>query len=212
MSHETARYEKTIFLQIFTAMGMFYSFNRVFTSCNGSFFRCFMINLFVIVLMCNCKHTDTNDIINIKIDVSERSKVDLSEISDQVIAVPLETNENCLLAKENIRRIEYYEGVYYLEDYFYVYAFNTSGNFIRRFGKRGPGPDEYINKMSFCLNRLTRHVCLFTTDKRVMVYDLEGNLIKYFSNVNPGIPFFSNNHFYIRHFTFLKALVKNNVA
>jgi hypothetical protein len=55
-----------------------------------------------------------------------------------------------------------------------VMVFDMEGNFIRLIGKRGRGPNEYINLISFCFDKNTEDLLFYTGNS--------GNVLKYRSD------------------------------
>jgi len=163
---------------------------------NNRFLQVFKIFLLLLLYANACSQSDIKERYCINIDISKKSKVPLSEIADNVVAIPLETADYCLLKR--IDNIEIFEGLYYVHDMRSVFVFDQEGKFVRQIGKQGRGPGEYNQLFDFCINRTERQIYLISTSF-IHVFDIDGNFIKQSRISAPGHVFFANNHLYHQH-------------
>ncbi len=96
---------------------------------------------------CSSSPKEDYNIDNIVLQLSETdSKINLSELVDSIVYIPLETNEQSLLG--DIDRIIVTENGDYLiadkETASGVFVFDSKGHFLQKIGKRGSSPSEYV--------------------------------------------------------------------
>jgi len=111
--------------------------------------------------------------------IKKEKQEKLSAIIDSSFVVKLETNKNCLI--NNIDKMIVYEDKIYILDKKKsngVFEFTKEGKFIKKFGKKGKGPGEYIDLKAFTINKKERRVILFDwSRKRFLAYNLQGDYI-----------------------------------
>jgi len=89
---------------------------------------------------------------------------------DSISFIKLETNPNCLIT--DLRQLEMNDSLIFLLDLSNcLYVFNKEGNFISKIGRKGDGPDEYINLSTFYVDN--------ENNKIVIVDDAKGSFITY---------------------------------
>jgi hypothetical protein len=113
----------------------------------------------------------------VSIDVASAKPKDLSGKFEVVEIVPLETTEasiltdvtRVLIGKEYILTETRGRG---------IDLWGRDGRFIRKIGRRGNGPNEYLDFEDFQLDENQKKIYLHDrTRQRMMVYNLEGNVI-----------------------------------
>jgi len=148
-----------------------------------------MKNLLILLLLscisCSNNHgTDINgadSLLYIQIakpDISSLQPLFLSEFSDSIEYVQLETTSECLLP--------YYVGGYMSEinnllfvcDFSAIYQFDiVTGKFLRRIGRRGQGPGEY-QQVNMTINANDHQILLKTPGKNgLLTYNFEGKYL-----------------------------------
>ena len=98
-----------------------------------------------LLLFSSCRHEKKTDLITI--DILEGLKTEkefrLSEIVDDVEYVKLETTPECLLSEASYMIVKNY--ILVTQDSpKQIYLFTRSGKYLRKIGRTGKGPDEYI--------------------------------------------------------------------
>ncbi len=104
----------------------------------------------------------------------------LSSLYDSISYVKLETTSECLIG--NIKKIIPSANQYFIfdEEYFNIFIFDTNGKFLKKIGKRGTGPNEYIKIDDICFDRIqNRLFVLDNTRNRILVYNNRGEDLYY---------------------------------
>lgn len=80
---------------------------------------------------------------------SHLSRLKLSEITDSVVYVPLETTEESLIG--SISRVVFADGIFFIQDCITnsIFLFSQDGKFITKINRQGRGPDEYLRLYDF---------------------------------------------------------------
>lgn len=135
------------------------------------------------MLFCNKKQDNTENEIMvvdkvqspIKIELPEEGKQDLkiSYFADNVMYVPLETNENCYLRW--IAQLKKYDSLIVISDMRRILVFGQDGSFIRQIGRRGKGPGEYGTIGNFDLYKDTVYVA---HNQSISKYTIDGHFVK----------------------------------
>lgn len=98
----------------------------------------------------------------------------LANIITQPEIIPLENSRDA--AFSGINQIYYYKGHYYIFDKYganSLLVFDSIGNFIRRIGRKGHGPGEFIQLNAFTIQRDT----IFALDangQKILAYSTDG--------------------------------------
>ncbi|MCG6189350.1 6-bladed beta-propeller [Maribellus maritimus] len=131
-------------------------------------------------------------------NIGKSEKIPVSKIAESIRFIPLETNKNCLF-DTNISKIEIFEETLFISDYNYIFRYDLNGSFLKRIGKKGRGPGEYMHgSQSFLIDRAHRHIIVYDMNsKRIIKYDFEGNFVDEEKiNFLPGpIEWVSENNF-----------------
>jgi hypothetical protein len=100
---------------------------------------------------CNQKKENNESLttIDIESNVKNMKELYLSSYADDIRYIPLETKEGVFL--ENIIDFDISNGLIVTTDLSSVVVFDSGGHFIRKFGTKGRGPEEYqfIQNLSF---------------------------------------------------------------
>ena len=147
-----------------------------------------ILGLFMLLISINiivgCKHpsskSDSNDIISITIDIQkDKNSFPLSEITEKIDIIELETNELSFINKE-------IQSVHILGDFLIVkdasmcvLVFDMQGNYIRRIGKQGQGPGELFGVL-YIQTDPKENTIWFWMFNKVAIFDINGNLVHEF--------------------------------
>lgn len=114
----------------------------------------------------------------ISIKNGEIEKLTETDVLKSIHFVPLETTDSCLVGGE-IKQLEIFEGKIFLLDMnAQIFAFNCSGKFLQRIGKRGPGPEEYVNATHLYIDPFQKCICIYDASTSYMVrYTLDGTYL-----------------------------------
>jgi len=115
--------------------------------------------------------------LDLKSAIKDSTIVNLSEICDSLIYIPLESNEKCIIGESKDIKFITDDEFIFLEDRGNLYKFNMSGKFLLQFGKKGRGPKEY-ECSTFCIDRKNKRVYANAGSKgRLMQFNYNGKLI-----------------------------------
>jgi hypothetical protein len=139
--------------------------------------------LVFIMLLFSCNSNkpanDDDGTINVSLDMNVNQKIDISEFVDSVRFIKLETNNECLIA--DIRKVIFYEGLYYIHDYktASIFVFDESGKYQFKIHKKGQGPGEYAEITHFLIDYSNKQILIYDVTMRKMIYyTLDGKFIK----------------------------------
>lgn len=114
--------------------------------------------------------------------------------------VPLETTDSCFLG--DIYKIIPWGDFYYVSDLEKVFLFSTDGKFLRKFGKKGRGPEEYTALTDFVVDPDNGDIYLLGLGK-ILVYSLDGKFLRSFEmDVDWQVATFDGNG----HIVFISAV------
>ena len=151
-----------------------------------------LFTLFVIITFCKCQ-SEADPILTITIDPEQGSLVPLSEITEKLDVVELETNNSSLI--NDITMVDTLNNHYLIADYENgILVFDKAGKFIRKIGKIGRGPGEVAHFMSFRIDRADNLIHLNSLSGPA--YDINGNFINKKSDhiSNSGLSHISSNY------------------
>jgi len=124
------------------------------------------------------------DIVN---EIGNYQRVYCSNLFSSIELIPLETGDDCLLAKLPFPQIILKDTFIFINRHTLsdqqLYAFGSSGKFLNPIGRRGQGPGEYLFSSKFFLN--TEKPTIFVEDtKHILEYDFKGNHIRSFKRLS----------------------------
>ena len=138
------------------------------------------LSSFLLIIICFSLFSNAQTTVRIPIgqDIENTKELPISLIAKEIQFVPLETNTNCLLDND-ISKIEVFDNNIFISDYIYIFKFDLDGKFIKRIGKIGKGPGEYIKGFqTFLIDKQNKHLIIFELiSKKMMVYDFDGSFI-----------------------------------
>jgi len=111
------------------------------------------------------------------IDLDKAERVDhisLSELCSNMKTIILETNDSALIKQDGGMQV-YKDNIFVLDknDRGNLYAFNKEGKFIRKYGNRGNGPEEYLSIKDFTIDPENEIVYLSDDDaSQILLYDI----------------------------------------
>ncbi len=112
----------------------------------------------------------------------EKSNMNLkmSDVVDSICYVSLETDTVCLVGQ--IDKLIPMDTAFIVVDKDIarsIYVFNREGRFIRKIGKSGPGPEEYLGIEDVCLDQEKGQIVILDLkSKHFLIYSLEGEFVK----------------------------------
>ncbi|MDP3452958.1 MAG: 6-bladed beta-propeller [Bacteroidales bacterium] len=116
-------------------------------------------------------------IIDLAGNVGKTSVVNLSEIAESVDYIPLETNDESLLAPP-LTYLNFVNGKLYIRQFqTEIKIFNQDGSFVKVFNKQGRGPQEYEFLSDFYIDLLTNNLLVYT-HKKLSEYNINGDFVR----------------------------------
>jgi len=132
-----------------------------------------IVFLFSLFLPYACQHRPSDSI-----DLTREVPMSVFDLYSRVETIQLETPPDALIG--SIRKIEYYDGFYYIIDVVtqQIFCFDKDGSFIFKIDDQGKGPGEYNYISDFAIDRHNnRMIVLEPPLGRVLIFDLKGNHI-----------------------------------
>ena len=137
----------------------------------------FIYIFFVYTILISCNSNDRSEIPIISVDVYQDEPLSLSEISEDIKAIELETTDESLIGGcgrvlvsddyilfLDVTRFEYK-----------IFLFDRSGKFLRQISRKGQGPGEYSVIQDITADFKNNRIYISTGN--LMCYDFEGNFI-----------------------------------
>jgi len=123
----------------------------------------------------------TGDVYRIDVYGAYREKAgfSLSRIADDIVFIPLETTDECLLDLKGQMFVVMTREDIFIFDYIKGYRFDINGKFVNSIGTKGQGPGEFIRSMAMDVDTVNRRV-YFLDDRRIVEYDYDGKHIETF--------------------------------
>ena len=136
-----------------------------------------IIFLLILLFSCTSRDKSNNEGITYTIKLADNQKTDLkySDIIDVQKWIALDTLNECIIG--DVAKIEDFNKEYYVLDKTIqkcVLVFDEHGKYLRRIGKCGQGPGEYVQIYDFTINKKTGCIVILTGLSKVYLYSLEG--------------------------------------
>ena len=135
----------------------------------------------IILISCNHKESKIHIVKTIDSKLINNNIFYLSALGSFSGFIPLESTDSSLISSIN--------KMYFLNDYIFIldkkggkglYIFDRKGQFIRKIGKVGKGPGEYISIDDFTIDRNKSIIYFLADRKNILLYDIRGQYIRSF--------------------------------
>jgi hypothetical protein len=104
-----------------------------------------------------------------------KDNIFISDYFSSVDIIELESNETSFIGK--INKLVNYKDMLFILDRTHskgIYIFNSEGHFLRKIGRRGDGPGEYINISDFTIDRIRNIIYILDNQKQqINWYDID---------------------------------------
>lgn len=135
----------------------------------------FMLLLIYFCFFSSCKNKKVKETevytteINIRKSLQQKKmNIPLSNLTEEIKYIPLETNDSCLL--HGIYRLMLADEHIFASDGLVLYQFDLSGRFVRQIGRQGRGPGEHSGRIKVDVQNEN----VFILSSGIMnIYDLE---------------------------------------
>ena len=131
--------------------------------------------LILVVAFFTACHQDKNFLV---LDVQKTvvSEVDITEIAEQITAIRLETNYDCVLSA--IRDVRKDDSLLFILSHRVIYLFDINGNFKKVITKRGRGPGE-ISVSMFEIDKKNKEIiAIGDSGEQIIHYKYDGTVVK----------------------------------
>lgn len=136
-----------------------------------------ILNTVVIIILLSCNY-DSNRKNEINLLSIENRKLSLSDFADSIKYIPL---DGTILIKF-INKIEIDDSLFIISTSpDGILIFNYDGKLVRKIGKIGRGPSEYLNGVNFTIDKLKNNILVYNGMGNVLKYDYLGNYLGNFS-------------------------------
>ena len=173
--------------------------------------------LILIVLVPSCRKgrqkAATNAEIVAKVEVSESDKgFDVCQMADFEKVIPLETVGDALIGEIDKLEMDDSHIVILDKRMRTVWLFGIDGKFIRKIGRLGNGPKEYVSLDDMCFDKENRTVWIWDRVKQVMLeYDLAGDFLKEVATGFSSNVFAKTNEGFWLYYSYLKNPDNNSL-
>lgn len=138
----------------------------------------------VMTVILSCSQSEQKDVKSKKIidvagGVGGGRITDISEVAKEIRYIPLETSSAALVGR--IVRVIYENDRIYIKDKTdSIKIFDNDGKFLRNFGRRGRGPQEYLFPENIYVSPHNGNLIINSTGGHVFKYDSTGKFISKF--------------------------------
>ena len=102
-----------------------------------------------LLFSCSQRPTQEDALFNVKgYTVYHKGKVNLSSLFPKHRIIPLETNDSSLIEGRGNKVIQQ-DSLIYIQSKNVILCFHSDGRFMKRFDKKGKGPEDYIDISDF---------------------------------------------------------------
>lgn len=129
----------------------------------------------VILGIISCVHniSEGGDVVDIEYAMKVEKNVVLSELSDSIECIALETTDSSLL---NNRAYLLYgnERILFVKSDEYIYCFNSDGSYLNRIGRRGDAPGEYNRLHSVSIDSINERFLFYIGHNKIQFWGYDG--------------------------------------
>ncbi|MDH6359004.1 6-bladed beta-propeller [Parabacteroides sp. PF5-9] len=126
----------------------------------------------VLLVLLSCKQEA--DFVTLSVS-SAKNGCNLSSIVENVVVVPLETNENCLL--DQTLKVKVDDDLMFVLNQQEIFLFNMNGSFIKQLTRRGDGPEDVIVN-GFTLDTNKKELVVWTPQQTVLFFTYDGRFVR----------------------------------
>lgn len=147
---------------------------------------------FLLIYGCGKKKINSPEIIHLENILDNFVTVNLSEFTDSIEYIKLETNDQFIIGK--IIDIDVSEDrILILDNEKNCFLFNKNGKFLSRIGKKGNGPGEYQLLLQ---GKIGNHVVFVISTNKILTYNFKGEFLQEKNLPYPISAAWLNNSFF----------------
>ena len=114
----------------------------------------------------------------VTIDIGLDSRLQLSEITEEITKIELELTDESIINPDIIRKVHVFDSLVFISQNEIILLFNMEGEFIRSIGSKGQGPGEYLYISSFTVDEKNLIIYIVGHPLKIISYDLNGKFLK----------------------------------
>lgn len=122
-----------------------------------------------------CKGDPQSSLIQISVPQKIDDEIYLIDIAKSIERIQLETVEGAML--RYVSEIKVLDGNFFISDGNKICVFDSTGQFVRRFGKSGEGPGEYKYASSLAIDS-EKGLVYVASGRKIMVYSKDSKFLK----------------------------------
>ena len=129
------------------------------------------------MLLCACTiqpfSIRQGQVLDLETAIRQKKNLLLSDLSDSLQCIPLETNDSSLLGKRCFVLYADEQNIFVKSDYT-VYRFNSDGRFLNKIGQHGNAPGEYNVAYSISVDQESQYLLYYVGQKKVQFWGYDG--------------------------------------
>ena len=111
-------------------------------------------------------------IIDIKKNIGNIKPMNVSDIGEDMLFIPLETTGDAMIRE--IKKVCIHNSYIFVCADSRILQFDRNGKFIKQIGTNGRGPEEYTFISDFCVDAYNDKLIIIASPNRIMLFDFEG--------------------------------------
>lgn len=127
----------------------------------------------------NKNSVNSIQIIDIEANINNVQKLNLSQFTNEIRYVPLETREDARL--KNVSNLDFSDNLIITSDGNSILLYDLSGHFIKKFGSKGLGPEEYQYIRNLTITK-DKKIC-FSSNLDFLEFNSTGSFEHKYSNL-----------------------------
>lgn len=140
------------------------------------------------LIFISCSNANNENLLNpeiVQIDISKSftntRKMLLSEISDSIFYIKLQTDSNTIFGRlRNLaENIQFTDSLIFINDGDQLFIFDFKGNFLNKISKKGNGPSEYLKIDNFFVDKFNKLIIVKSdAQQRLLFYNYQNQYVK----------------------------------
>lgn len=139
--------------------------------------------LTLLLIIASCKSIEENGcgqipVVDIENNINSFEDVYLSEITDDIVYIPLETNTNSFLEYIGERHLVVTEEQFIIRNNISCKAYNRDGKYVCDYGSRGKGPGQYITNDFVTIDEKNKKMYLSVDNQGIIEYSYDAAFLR----------------------------------
>lgn len=138
----------------------------------------FLLYILILVICCKDHNEGNANIYTITADIDQENRISLFDIAAKVRLIPLETNDESLIA--HITKIIIDRNKIYIYDRTQneIFLFDKNGKFLSKINQKGRGPNEYMAITDLRINPFSKQLEVLDPWGKLLTFNLNGIYMK----------------------------------